>query len=345
MTAASNDPLGVGIIGAGFMGQTYARTVQDLVPGAQVAGVAGGSRAPDLAKEYNVPCFDSYKDLVQDARIDLVCVATPHAYHAEQALAAARAGKHLLVDKPMATTLEDCDAILDVCREKDLKCSVTFTQRLRVGFAKTFEVLSSGRLGKVQTIRTYQMVPGGMDVVPGWQMQPENVGLLIGHGIHNFDAIRALTGREIATVYAKSRTLADAPVEGTTDAILTLDDGTVHYLFCSFEVPQPGFPRSGMGARIVCEKGLIDLDAYAETRVAYDGGDWEVLAQQPKIDWAGKGYLDPTRLECYAALLLDLVSCIRTGEQTIVTGWDGRQAVAAALAAYESSRTGCEVQL
>ncbi len=337
--------LKVGIIGSGFMGQTYARAVQTLVEGTDLAGVACGSRAPALAEEYQVPCFATPEELFAGADVDLVCIATPHAQHGEQALAAALAGKHLLIDKPMATTVEACDAILSACQEQDLKCSVTFTLRNRVGFAKAKEVLDSGALGRVLQIRTWQIVPEGMGVVPAWQMLPENVGLLLGHGIHNIDAVRVLAGQEIASVFAKCRTLSDAPVEGTSDLLLTLEDGTTHYVFCSFELRKPGFPRSEVGARVACEKGLIDIDPYKETRIAYDGGEWETLAVQPPIDWAGQGFLDPNRLASYAALLQDLVDSVHEDRAPQTTGKDGRQAVAAVLAAYESSTTGKEIRL
>jgi predicted dehydrogenase len=341
--SAQRESLGVGLIGSGFMGHTYARAAQAMVGGAHVAGVAVGSRGSDLAREYGVPFYDSYEELVASDNVHLACVGTPHAQHAENALAAIRAGKHVLIDKPMATTLKDCDAIVRGSKERNLKCSIMFTQRNRVGFRAAKELIASGRMGRVMQIRTYQMVPNGMDVVPKWQMKPENVGLLLGHGIHNFDLIRSLTGSEVASVFAKCRTMTNAPVEGTTDAIVTMQDGSVHYLFCSFELPKPGFPRSEIAARIICEKGLIDFDPYDEVRMSYNGGDWEVLAKQPPIDWAGQGYLDPNRLQTYAALLQDLVNAIREDRAPEVTAWDGRQAVAAALAAYESNKLGREV--
>jgi len=337
--------LGIGIIGSGFMGQTYAKTVQSLLKKATLVGVAEGTRAPGLAKEYGIRCFTDYRELVQSDDIHLILIATPHAQHAEEALAAVDAGKHLLIDKPMATTVEACDAILDGCRAKNLKCSITYTQRYRVGFAKAKEGLDSGALGCVLEIRTYQMVSDGMDVVPKWQMDPSNIGLLFGHGVHNFDAIRTLTGQEIKSVFAKCRTLTGAPVEGTSDVLITMEDGAVHYFFCSFEVPKPGFPRSQVGTRVVCEKGFIDIDAYDETRISENGGAWRTLAVQPPIDWAGNGFLDPNRLEGYGMLLQDLVDAVLEDREPEITGWDGRQAVAAALAAYESSNTGKEVLL
>jgi predicted dehydrogenase len=337
--------LGVGIIGSGFMGKTYAETVARHVRNVRLAGVAGGTRAAALAEKYGVPSFASYRDLVARGDIDLVCVATPHAQHAEHALAAARAGKHLVIDKPMAHSVEACDAILDACRERGLKSTVMFTMRNRIGYVKAKEAIDSGKLGRVLEIRTYQVVPDGLKSARSWQLLPENLGFLFGHGIHNIDAVRALTGREVRSVFAKCRTLTGAQVEATSDLLLTMDDDTVHYIFCSFELLSPGFPRAESGIRVACEKGLLDVDTYNETKISVEGGDWQTLAVQPPIDWAGKGFLDPVRLQTYRDLIQDLVDAVIQGRQPKVTGRDGRQAVAVALAAYESSRTGQEISL
>jgi UDP-N-acetyl-2-amino-2-deoxyglucuronate dehydrogenase len=337
--------LGVGIIGSGFMGKTYAETVARHLRNVRLVGVAGGTRAPELAAKYGVPGFDSYEDLVSRGDIDIVCVATPHARHAEHALAAARAGKHLVIDKPMAHSVEACDAILEACASRGLKSTNTFTMRNRVGYVKAKEAIDTGRLGRVLEIRTYQVVPDGLKSARAWQLQPENLGLLFGHGIHNIDAVRALTGREVRSVFAKCRTLTGAPVEATSDVLLTMDDGGVHYIFCSFEVVGPGFPRAESAIRVACEKGLLDVDTYKETRISIEGGEWQTLAVQPAIDWAGKGFLDPVRLQTYRDLLQDFVEAILEGREPKVTGWDGRQSVAAALAAYESSRMGKEIFL
>jgi len=344
----SRRSLGVGIVGAGFMGQTYARTVSDHVQGAYVVAVADVdvSKTAPMAEEYGILACGTIEELLEIRGIDMVCVATPHALHGPQALAAAKAGKHLMIEKPMAGSVAECDAVLSVCKEKHLLSSIMYTQRARTGNVKTKELLASGRMGRVLQMRSYQMVPGGMEVVPKWQLQPEGVGLLFGHGIHNLDQTRWLTGAEIATVYAKARNIDPRyTVEGTSDVLLTMTDGTVCYIFCSFELPKPGFPRSEIGTRIICERGLIDIDSYGETRVSYEGGPWEVLVVQEKVDWAGKGFLDPARLKAYTANIQALVDAVREGKPLDTTGWDGRQAVAAVFAAYESSRTGREIKL
>ncbi|MCC6694707.1 MAG: Gfo/Idh/MocA family oxidoreductase [Candidatus Hydrogenedentes bacterium] len=343
--ASRNGSLGVGILGAGFMGQTYARTVATMIPRARLMGIAGGSRAPRLAQEYGVRVFASPEEMIACDEIDLVCIATPHASHGEQGLAVARAGKHLMIEKPMACTVEVCDAILDACKQRGTHCSVMFSQRLRTCPLETKKLLDSDKLGRILHMHSFQLVPDGMEgAVPKWQLDPANVGILLGHGIHNIDQARYFTGREIRSVYAKVSSLDGRyPVDGTSDVTLTMEDGTVCTIFCSFELVKPGFARTGGATQIVCELGLVDVDWYGEMRVSFDGGPWEVAAAQEPIDWAGKGFLDPVRLKSYAANIQNLVDAIDDGKPLAASGWDGRQAVAAALAAYESSRTGREV--
>ncbi|MCF6285741.1 MAG: Gfo/Idh/MocA family oxidoreductase [Candidatus Hydrogenedentes bacterium] len=345
MVAQDTDLLGIGIIGAGFMGQTYARTIDTLVTGAELRAVAVGSRAATLAEEYSIAHEDSMESLLSRDDVHIICIATPHALHGEQGLAAAKAGKHLLIDKPMACTTAECDAILAVCKERQLRCDITYTQRDRICNTEMKRLIDEGTLGKVRHIHNVQVVPDGMKTTPAWQLEKENVGILMGHGIHNIDQVRWLTGQEVTKVFAKVRAFdSDYAVDSTADLILTLEDGTVCTIFCSFEVPAPGIPRTGGATQVTLEKGGIDSDWYGELRVAEQGGEWKILAEQEKIDWGGKGFLDPVRLKTYAKALQRLVDGIRNGDSN-GTGWDGRQAVAIAEAAYESSRTGQEVAL
>ena len=150
---------------------------------------------------------------------------------------------------------------------------------------------------------------------------------------------------EIKTVYAKCGSLEEeAKVEGSSMVLMTLEDGALANLWSSFQVPSPSFPRAQFSTRIIGEKGLIDLDAYGELRVAI-GGEWRLVESQEPIDWQGKGFLDPVRLESYARQCQEFIDAVRNQEPPSVTAWDGRQAVAAALAAYASSASGKEVVL
>jgi predicted dehydrogenase len=337
--------LGIGIIGSGFMGRTYAETISKYCRGARLVAVTGGSRAEALATDYAITLEASVASLVKRDDIHAVFVTTPHHVHAEHALAAAEAGKHLLIEKPMAHSVDACDAILSACEKNNVNCSVAYSQRYRTCNIAAKRLIDEGAIGPIRAMQEFALVPLGLGGMPKWQSDAENLGILFGHGVHNFDRIRWFTGREIQKVYAKCGNLVgEANVEGTSSVVMTLDDGTTANFWCSYEVPAPSFPMAAFRAWVIGERGLMDVDAYGDLRVSRDGV-WEVAATQSPIDWQGKGFLDPVRLESYTLHCQEVIDCAAEGRPTEVTGHDGRQAVAAALAAYESSKTGREVVL
>jgi len=337
--------VGVGIIGSGFMGRTYAETIAKYCKRASLKAVAVGSRASELAKDYGVDVEPSAEALIARDDISAVFVATPHHVHAAQSIAAARKGKHLMIEKPMACTVADCDAILDACKAASVYSSIAFSQRTRKCNIKAKQLIDEGAIGRILQVKEMALVATGLAGLPKWQADPENLGTLFGHAIHNFDRIRWLTSEEIKTVYAKCTSIEpEVKVEGTSMVLMTLTDGAAASLWASFQVPKPSFPRSQFSTWIIGEKGLMDVDAYGELRVATDG-EWKVVETQSPIDWAGKGFLDPVRLESYTLQCQDFIDAVADNRPPAVTGWDGRQAVAAALACYESSRTGREITL
>jgi predicted dehydrogenase len=337
--------VGVGIIGSGFMGRTYSETISKYCRRAALRAVTGGSRAEELARDYGMAREPSVEALLGRNDIHAVLIATPHHLHAEQALAAAAAGKHVLIEKPMACTVAECDAIIAACKTANVQCSIAFSQRTRKCNVRAKQIIDEGGIGRILQIQEFALVPTGLSGLPKWQSNTENLGTLFGHGIHNFDRIRWLTGQEIRTVFAKCGSLeAGVKVEGTSTVLMTLGDGTTAGLWQSHQIVKPSFPRAQFASWIVGEKGLIDLDAFGELRVATEG-KWRVVETQPPIDWQGQGFLDPVRLETYMRQCQNFIDAAIENRPPPVTGRDGRQAVAAALAAYESSRTGREVVL
>ena len=112
----------IGILGSGFMGRTNAETVTRYLPGAKLMAVAGGTRAGQLALDYGVDCEPAPSALLGRDDIDAVLISTPHAQHGPQATEAARRGKHVLLDKPMATSVAECDAIIEAVKGLRREC-------------------------------------------------------------------------------------------------------------------------------------------------------------------------------------------------------------------------------
>ncbi len=334
----------VGIIGSGFMGRTSAETVSRYLQRAKLVAIAGGSRAPALAAEYHVEAEPSVDALIQRNDIDAVMISTPHAAHAAEAVAAARAGKHILIDKPMATSVEECDRILEAARASRVKVMIMFGQRFRVCNMEARRLVQEGTIGKVRMIQEQILASGGLASLPPWQALPENYGIFLGHAVHNIDRIRWITGAEIASVSAHVQRDPQTGNEVSTMALLSLTNGAMVTLWASWAIPAPVFPRGTSGALISGETGNLDLDAYGELRLGKDNS-WKIVAEQEPIDWVGQGALSPIRMKAYQMQDQEFIDSILEDRTPSVTGEDGRTAVEVATAAYRSAAEDRTIQL
>ena len=125
------DEIRIGVIGSGFMGRTNAETITRYLNGAKLAAVAGGTRAVALAREYGIEADTDVPALLARRDVDAVFISTPHAQHAEQAVAAAQSGKHILLDKPMAASVADCDRVIAAAANAGVNVMIMFGQRFR----------------------------------------------------------------------------------------------------------------------------------------------------------------------------------------------------------------------
>lgn len=328
--------IGIGIIGSGFMGRTNAETVAKYLPHARLVAVTGGKRAPQLASDYQADYSPSVATLLEHHDVDAVFISTPHSEHAAHAIAAANAGKHVLIDKPMAATVEQCDRMIEAANRAGTNLMVMFGQRFRLVNREAHRLIQEGAIGLIRAVEACSLNSGGLAALPPWQSLPENLGTLFGYGVHSIDLIRWLTGDEISTVSARSLREQPSGNEVSTMAVLGLREGAMATLWVSWAIPAPGFPHTSFAARVVGETGILEMDAYGVLRLGRNG-TWTVVAEQAPIDFKGKGMLDSVRMESYAAQGQEFLDSIRERRRPSVTGEDGRAAVEIALAAYRSS--------
>ena len=147
------------MIGSGFMGLTYAEAIVSLVDGAELIAVSGGSRAGKLAADYGVPAEESVDALVSRGDIDAVVVATPDQYRVEVTNKAAAAGKHVLVEKPMAPTVAECDEMIRACTAAGVSLGVVKTERFRRLTRKAKQLIDDGEIGSIRMMRTLSAFP------------------------------------------------------------------------------------------------------------------------------------------------------------------------------------------
>ncbi|MBA2364724.1 MAG: Gfo/Idh/MocA family oxidoreductase [Chloroflexia bacterium] len=221
--------LRIGIVGAGTRGRMYLRALR-TVPDVAVAAVAENSprAAEAIERDLAVPTYPSHEALFAGERLDAVVIATPDFAHRTPALDAARAGLHLLIEKPLANTVEDATAIRDAVHAAGVQCMVAFENRWNPAFVRARAAIDAGAVGNVLSqsahlSNTYavplSMLSWSAQSSPGWFLMPHTVDLAIW-----------LSGKRPARVYATGfrGELARRGVD-TWDgihALLTFEDGT-----------------------------------------------------------------------------------------------------------------------
>lgn len=200
------DLLRVLVVGAGRAGMVHGRSFAVGVPGARLAAVADPQAEARERAAAELGCDLAFDDPVAAASsedVDAVVIASPTPTHAEIAVAALETGKHVLCEKPLASTLEQATAVADAARRSSGAFLMGFMRRFDAGFARARERIEAGEIGEPVLVRSTGRGPG----LPGeWALDPRSSGGLIAEvNSHDIDTVRWLFGREFETVYAAGR--------------------------------------------------------------------------------------------------------------------------------------------
>lgn len=329
-----------GLVGSGFMGRSYAECISRHCKQAELVAITGGSRAPKLAADYNVKYVESYEALLQRDDIDAVLLATPQDGHCPQTLAAAKAKKHVLVEKPMALNADECEKMINACNEAGTVLSVIQTCRFRGTVARAKKMVDEGRIGKVRMIELRTLFEWVPVHDTGWLHDEINGGLLQDQGAHNFDFMRWFSGSEARSVFGQIlRVEGNKWPSPTAMAQVMFENGVAAQTWMSFELPKPGLVNSSFRGLITGETGMLDIDGYGKLQACLDGEDWKLIWEQPTIDYVNKP-LEPVRLEAFFTQVQDFTDSIINKRKPAVTGTDGRATIALIDAVRKSHATG-----
>ena len=348
--------VGMGIVGSGYMGRTYAACLTRHVPSATFVSVWGGRRAPALADEFGGAADPSFEAMLARQDVEAVVITSPHQAHVGQAVAAAAAGKHVYIEKPMALSVAECDTIIAACAAADVRLTVNFVTRFRDAPLAVKRLIDDGSIGDVRMIQmrgawTSFILEDIVDEATGrviiprkdWAFDPAEGSQFLDWGVHETDAVRWLTGSEAIRAYADYRTFGTPPpVDLSAMVQYRMANGVMVQVLMSYEVPEPGLAPNDL-TLIIGSRGMIEADHYGKVRLGRDAG-WTVVAEQPAFDFLGD-YLDPNRLKGFAAQVEDFAEAIREGREPVVTGRDGRAAVEMVEAADRSAATGAAVAI
>jgi predicted dehydrogenase len=292
-------------------------------------------RGQTIAAQNQAYYFHTYEDLLE-AKPDGVIICTENNRHRPLVEMAALRGIHVLCEKPIATTLEDARAIVDICEKAGVLLMTAFPMRFSAPLLEIKAGLDRGDFGEIYCFNATNQ--GELPTKHrAWFVDPELAGggAIMDHTVHLVDMMRWFTGSEVQTMYARSNKIFHAEeVDVETGALemLTFENGVFGTIDPSWSRPQYWPTWGGLTFEMVTQRGAVVVDAFRQNLNVYRH-EWQ------RSNWAYWGS------DMNHAMVNDFASAIRENRPPRVTGVDGLRAVEATLAAYESDRSGQTVQV
>ena len=338
-------PIGFGIFGLGVIAEFHAQAIAAL-QGARLVGVATRNPAKAqafAAKHGGVFAGTTIEELVARPDLDVICITTSSGAHLEPALAAIRAGKHVVIEKPIEITTARVDEVLRAADAAGVRVAPIFQGRFGDGARKVKAAIDAGRLGRlvlasayVKWHRTAQYYTGTRG-----QMAVDGGGALMAQAIHAVDLLQWFAGLP-AEIFAWSTRRVHTAIEAedTVSATLRFPDGALGVIEAT-TAPWPGWQRK---LEICGEQGSIVLENDHIARWEFQTsapGDDEIRAT--KLDAAlGSGASRPDAISIvgHQRQLQDLVDALQAGRAPLLDGHEGRKAVALVRAVYDAAASG-----
>jgi UDP-N-acetyl-2-amino-2-deoxyglucuronate dehydrogenase len=349
----SERSLGFAIVGCGVIAPFHARAISDL-PNARLVGVMDlhEERAAQRGAEFGVDHSTDLEDVLRRPDVDVVCVCVPSGRHAEVGVRAARAGKHLVVEKPIDVTLEAADRLIGACRDSGVQLTVISQHRYDPGVRLLRELLDTGRLGRpilgdavIKWYRTQKYYDSG-----GWRgtWALDGGGCLMNQGVHYVDLLQWMMG-PVDSVFARFSTAAhQIEVEDVVVVVLRFRSGALGSLEASTAV-YPGLPErlevTGTGGTVIVEAGSLRLCELKDEKGETSPYGARLRSAAPPGGETGSA--DPAAISHYGhrEQIREFLAAITTGGEPMLSGEEGRKPLEIVLAVYESARTGREVRL
>src|SRR5580704_775902 len=332
---------GFGIVGTGVIAAMHADAIATL-PGARlvaVTDVATGAATAFVAAR-GCAAEPGLDDLLARPDVDVVCVCVPSGLHAEVGIRAAKAGKHLVVEKPIDVTLEAADRLIAAARQAGVALTVMSQHRFDPGVTEVKRLIDDGALGRLvlgEASTKWYRTQAYYDSAPWRGTRAMDGGALLNQGVHYVDLLRWCMGPAAEVTAVCATQTHQIEVEDTALGIVRFASGAVGTILSS-TAAFPGFPQrleiTGTNGTVTVADGRIVGRA-----LAADPGQ---SSPDGSADADRSAAADPAALDIasHAAQLADLVDAIDAGREPAVTGRDGRDTLEIVLAVYESSRAG-----
>lgn len=339
--------MGFGIVGTGMIAHFHAKAIQSMANGRIVACFNQNvDKAQAFAAEYGCTAYSTLDELLADQEVGIVTICTPSGAHRDPAIAAANAGKHVVVEKPLEITLQRCDDIISACEKNGVKLCTIFPSRFSAANIALKEAIDAGRFGRltlgdtyVKWWRTQEYYDGG-----GWRgtWALDGGGAFMNQAIHNVDLLCWLMG-DVTEIAGFTGTLAHEriEVEDVGVACLKFANGAIGVMEAT-TAAWPGLLKKteihGSKGTVVVEQDSILRWEFADEKAE----DAEIRSRLGANSASSGGASDPKAISFvgHQMQLEDFVDAISTGRQPRVDGAEGRKSVEIILAIYEAAKTG-----
>lgn len=335
------------IVGCGRISKRHSELLGlDQIKGAQLVAACDldEGKAQKLASQFSIPSFTDMHEMMRTVDTDVVVVLTESGNHAKHVIELARYGKHIVVEKPMALTLDDADAMIRACDRAGVKLFVVKQNRFNVPVVKLREAMEQGRFGKLVlgTVRVRWCRPQAYYDQDSWRgTWALDGGVLTNQASHHVDLLEWMMG-EVESVFAMSTTaLAKIEAEDTAVVTLKFKNGALGIIEATTAVR----PKDLEGSiSVLGEGGTVEIGGFAVNKmktwnfVKPEEGDEHVMEQYSVNPPSVYGF-------GHQAYYEHVVDCIVNKKQHLVDGLEGRKSLELINAIYESVETGKEVPL
>lgn len=325
------------VVGVGGLGQSHIRGIHGNSDIAELVCVCDNREdvAKACAEKNNVPYYTDFYEMLKVGGFDCVILVTPDQIHREHAVAACEAGYHVLCEKPLAQTIEDCQAMADAAKKSGVKFMTGQVCRKAPGFMKAKELIEAGEIGELFFVES-EYAHDYQFLTPEWRKDPVNLRYsIVGGGCHAIDLLRWIAGDPTKVMaLANRKVLTDWPVDDCTIAIMQFPNNVVGKIFCGIGVKRNYTMRTclyGTKGTIICDNTSPEITLY---RHAVTDNNKHMYPDQ-KI---------PVNINNHnvGAEIKDMALAILNDTELECTVYEGANTVAVGLAAVESAAKGGE---
>jgi UDP-N-acetylglucosamine 3-dehydrogenase len=324
--------LKAGVIGVGSIGQNHARVYRSL-PGAKLVGIADANlqAAAKVGEFNNVPFYDSLDKLIDSQSPDLVSVAVPTSLHFEVGCALIERGVHVLMEKPITSTLDQAEKLVELAAKKGVVLAVGHIERFNPAVMELRRRLKESMAGRIYKVFAQRLSP--------YPPRIRDAGVVIDLASHDIDLMRYLIDEPITKVYGETLQSINSDREDLFDGLLRFKGGAVGVLDVNWMTPTKIRRLTVTGSRGFFECNLLSQELfYYENDSA--PSQWDALSVLRGVTEGNVLGIRLQRHEPLAAEINDFVSAVREGRRPLVTGEDGLETLRLALKFVQSGAEG-----